>query len=102
MHARTGVARLALASDVPVVPVVHWGTREVYDGYQQAVPPAAAQADRRALRRAGRPHRLPRAGRSTPALLREVTDVIMGRVRDLLAEVRDEPAPSEFFRGAGA
>ena len=32
------------------------------------------------------------------ALLREVTDLIMGRVRDLLAEVRDEPAPQEFYR----
>ena len=32
------------------------------------------------------------------ALLREVTDLIMSRVRDLLAEVRDEPAPQEFYR----
>ena len=33
MRSRTGVARMALASDVPVVPMVHWGTREVYDHY---------------------------------------------------------------------
>jgi len=32
------------------------------------------------------------------AVLREVTALIMGRVRDLLAEVREEPAPQEFYR----
>ena len=31
-------------------------------------------------------------------VLREVTDLIMGRVRDLLAEVRGEAAPQEFYR----
>jgi ribosomal protein S18 acetylase RimI-like enzyme len=31
-------------------------------------------------------------------LLREVTDLLMGRVRDLLAEVRGEPAPEGFYR----
>jgi 1-acyl-sn-glycerol-3-phosphate acyltransferase len=34
----------------------------------------------------------------TADLLREVTDVIMGAVRDLLAEVRGESPPPEFFR----
>jgi len=34
----------------------------------------------------------------TADLLREVTDVIMGAVRDQLAEVRGETAPAEFFR----
>ena len=34
MHSRTGVARLALTSDVPVVPMVHWGTHERLDGYR--------------------------------------------------------------------
>ena len=32
------------------------------------------------------------------ALLREVTDLVMSRVRDLLAEVRGEPAPERFYR----
>jgi len=32
------------------------------------------------------------------ALLREVTDFLMTGVRDLLAEVRQEPAPADFYR----
>jgi 1-acyl-sn-glycerol-3-phosphate acyltransferase len=36
------------------------------------------------------------------ALLREVTDLVMGRVRGLLAEVRAEPAPAGFFRRSEA
>ena len=43
MQARTGVARLALTTDVAVLPVAQWGPQRVYDGYQQEVPPAAAQ-----------------------------------------------------------
>jgi 1-acyl-sn-glycerol-3-phosphate acyltransferase len=29
MGARTGVARLALATGVPVIPVAHWGTQDI-------------------------------------------------------------------------
>src|ERR1700742_4661228 len=29
MAARTGVARLALATGVPVIPVAHWGTQDI-------------------------------------------------------------------------
>lgn len=97
MHSRTGVARLALSSDVPVLPVVHWGTRDVFDGYQKRFRPlprkpivvrSGAPVDLSAYR--GRPIDAP--------LLREVTDVIMGEVRALLAEVRGAVAPVEFYR----
>ena len=101
MRARTGVARLALASDVPVVPAVHWGTREVYDGYHRRFRPLPRKA---ITVRCGPPVDLT-AYRNRPvdaALLREVTDVIMTTLRDLLAEVRGERAPAEFFRRGGA
>jgi len=39
MAPRTGVARLALASDVPVIPAARWGTREIYDGYSKKFRP---------------------------------------------------------------
>jgi hypothetical protein len=43
-----------------------------------------------------------RAGRAlTPDLLREVTDLIMSRVRDQLAELRNEPAPTRFHPRPG-
>ena len=40
--------------------------------------------------------RLPGRVRATADLLREVTELIMTRVRDQLAELRGEPAPAGF------
>ena len=100
MHPRTGVARLALGSDAPVVPMVHWGTQQVLDGYRRRYRPLPRTT---VTVRIGPPLDLS-AHRGRPvdaALLREVTDLIMGRVRELLAEVRGEPAPAAFYRQAG-
>lgn len=96
MQARTGVARLALATDVPVIPVAQWGAQHALDVARRRVRPfprheswavAGPPVDLSAYR--GQP--------VTPDLLREVTDLIMGRVRDQLAGLRAEPAPAEFF-----
>jgi 1-acyl-sn-glycerol-3-phosphate acyltransferase len=100
MHPRTGVARLALGSDAPVVPMVHWGTQQVLDGYRKRYRPLPRTT---VTVRIGPPLDLS-AHRGRPvdaALLREVTDLIMGRVREMLAEVRGEPAPAGFYRQAG-
>jgi 1-acyl-sn-glycerol-3-phosphate acyltransferase len=97
MHARTGVARLALGADAPVVPMVHWGTHDVLDGYRKRYRPVPRTT---VTVRCGPPVDLS-AYRGRPidaALLREVTDLIMSRVRGLLADVRAEPAPHEFYR----
>jgi 1-acyl-sn-glycerol-3-phosphate acyltransferase len=101
MHSRTGVARLALSADVPVLPVVHWGTREVLDGYNKKFRPLPRKP---IVVRCGPPVDLSAfRGRPIDAqLLREVTDFLMARVRDLLAEVREEKAPAEFFRRGAA
>ncbi|MGQ0576776.1 MAG: lysophospholipid acyltransferase family protein [Pseudonocardia sp.] len=101
MHSRTGVARLALTTDVPVVPMVHWGTREVLDGYNKRFRPLPRTT---VTVRCGPPVDISAyRGRAVDAaLLREVTDLLMARVRELLAQVRDEPAPAEFFRRGAA
>lgn len=99
MRSRTGVARIALASDVPVVPMVHWGTSRVLDVYTKKFRPLPRGE---IVVRCGEPVDLS-AHRGRPvdaAVLREVTDLLMTRVRDLLAEVRREPAPAEFYRRA--
>lgn len=97
MVGRTGVARLALSADVPVVPVAQWGPQRSVDFYRkrfallprkEAYAVAGPPLDLSAYR--GRP--------MTAELLREVTDVIMGAIRDQLAEVRDELPPMEFWR----
>lgn len=101
MLGRTGVARIALDADVPVVPVAQWGAQHVVDVYRRRYRPFARPA---AVCLAGPPVDLSAyRGRPQDAeLLREVTDVILGAVRDQLAVVRGEPAPVEFWRSPPA
>jgi 1-acyl-sn-glycerol-3-phosphate acyltransferase len=97
MHSRTGVARLALSSDVPVLPMVHWGTLDVYDHYGKQFRPLPRKE---IVVSCGEPIDLS-AYRDRPidaTLLREVTDFLMVQVRELLAEVRQQPAPGTFYR----
>ena len=96
MKSRTGAARLALLSGAPVVPVAQWGPQRVL------------------AYKARKPHLLPRTRISvlagppvdlsafvgkpvTAQLLRDATTTIMRAVAGLLEELRNEPAPSEFF-----
>jgi 1-acyl-sn-glycerol-3-phosphate acyltransferase len=100
MESRTGAARLALTTDAQVVPVAQWGPQRVHDYHTKKLrlrlrAPAdylvGEPIDLTALRaevRAGRP--------LSAELLKETTDLIMGRVRDQLAELRGEPAPTAF------
>ena len=96
MRGKTGAARIALSSSVPVVPVAQWGAHEILAPYTK------------------RPHLLPRktismtAGRPvdledlraqplTPDVLAAATDRIMDDVTRLLEEIRGERAPAERF-----
>jgi 1-acyl-sn-glycerol-3-phosphate acyltransferase len=100
MQARTGVARLALTTDAVVVPVAQWGPQRVHDYHAKKLrlrlrapadylvgEPVDLSAQRAELR-AGEP--------LSAELLRETTDLIMTRVRDQLAELRDETPPLRF------
>lgn len=98
MRPRPGAGALALAGDFPVIPVAHWGTNQVYDSY----------APGRKL------HLFPRKDihivfgdpvdltelRSRPVDARSTRDaslLIMTAVRDMVAEVRGQTPPVEFF-----
>ena len=100
MQPSTGAARLALITDAVVVPVAQWGPQEVHDYHRKKLrlrfraradyfvgEPIDLDAQRRELR-SGRP--------LTAELLRETSDLMMTRVRDQLAELRNEPAPLTF------
>jgi 1-acyl-sn-glycerol-3-phosphate acyltransferase len=94
MMARNGVARLALATDAPIVPVAQWGA-------QARLGPGPRVHPRRVYSvlvgspidvtqyRTGRP--------PTAAVLQTLTSTVMGRIRDQLSELRGEPAPARVW-----
>jgi 1-acyl-sn-glycerol-3-phosphate acyltransferase len=98
MKPRPGIGALALSGDFPVIPLAHWGSNQVYESYHE-----------------GRKfHPLPRKDvwtvfgepidltelRSRPVDARSIRDaslLIMTVVRDMVAEIRGETPPVEFF-----
>jgi len=101
MLAKTGVARLVLAADVPVIPLAHWGTQAILRYGSKRIHPFPRK---RVEALAGAPIDLSRfAGvEQTPEVLREITDLLMGRVTELLGEIRGETPPAEFYEAKPA
>lgn len=94
MHARTGVARLALLSGAPVVPVAQWGAQEIHDTYRS---PGVHLRPRRTVRfRVGPPVDLsPWAGQELTAdVLRAATEAVMDALTAELEALRGERAPA--------
>lgn len=100
MVGKTGVARLALGSDVPVIPVAHWGAHRIL-GYRSKRPNLVGRKLVQAI--AGPPIDLSgyRGIEPTNEVLREVTDLLMSRVKELLGELRGETPPVGFFSPRG-
>ncbi len=101
MHSKTGVARLALATGAPVVPVAHWGAQDVlaYGSFRPHLIP------RRTVHViAGPPVDLAEfAGLplDTPTL-RAATDKIMTEVSALVGKLRGEDPPAQPYHPAVA
>jgi 1-acyl-sn-glycerol-3-phosphate acyltransferase len=106
MRGKTGAARLALATGAPVIPVVMWGAEKMFDprtkkvGVRPRIPVTVM---------AGPPVDLSRWAGAAPtkATLDQMTDEIMHRLRDLLAEIRGATppplwSPATARRGASA
>lgn len=95
MRARTGVARLALTTGAPVIPLAQWGTHRLHDrkdGVHLLRRPLVAT-------RIGAPVDLARFGGQpqTATVLREATDAIMAQIRELLGELRGERPPARVW-----
>lgn len=97
MAAKTGAARLAmLAPDVPVIPIAQWGVQDSVDLYQKKIKLIPRP---RHVLSVGEPIDLSAFQGREPNVraLREVTEVIMQRLREDVAELRGLPAPSGPF-----
>ncbi|KAA5832634.1 lysophospholipid acyltransferase family protein [Saccharopolyspora hirsuta] len=99
MTPKVGVARLALAHDIPVIPAARWGTKEIYNHYTKRFRPFPRKTVKFAF---GEPLDLSayRGMEHDGQALREVTHLAMRRVRDMLGEIRDEQPPTEFYSSA--
>ncbi|HEY0808477.1 MAG TPA: lysophospholipid acyltransferase family protein [Pseudonocardiaceae bacterium] len=97
MYARTGVARLALDNDVPVLPVARWGTRAILDGYHRTFRPFPRHD---VVTVVGEPVDLSKyRGREVGQKdMREVTDLLMGEITSLVAQIRGETPPVAVFK----
>lgn len=96
MAAHTGVARIALESKTSVIPIAQWGATKIWPRgtkLPKPIPRLVTQV------RAGKPvdltdlYELP----MDSAVLREATDRIMWAITKMVAEMRGEEAPKEFF-----
>jgi 1-acyl-sn-glycerol-3-phosphate acyltransferase len=96
MTGKTGAARIALSSDVPVIPLAQWGAQHILAPY--AKRPRLLPRKTISMR-AGTPVPLDDLRRQpmTPEVLREATNRIMDEVTRLLEEIRGEQAPAVRF-----
>jgi 1-acyl-sn-glycerol-3-phosphate acyltransferase len=96
MTGKTGAARIALSSDVPVIPVAQWGAHEILAPYTKRPRLLPRKTISMA---AGPPVGLDdlREKPLTPEVLREATDRIMDDITRLLEGIRGERAPAERY-----
>lgn len=101
MVAKTGVARLALESGVPVVPIAHWGAQRILP-YGNHVPKILPRKTVQVV--AGPPVDLSEFEHQplTNAVLRAATDKVMTDIARLLGDLRGLPPPAEFYHPAVA
>ena len=99
MRGKTGAVRLALAGDIPLIPMAHWGV--------QAVLPRYGKLKLWPLRRPvkvvfGDPVDLQqfRTNQAQPAALVNATDIVMADIAQLLARLRGERAPATRWNPA--
>jgi len=96
MVGKTGAARVALESGVPVIPIAQWGQQHIlypYSRRPKLIPPQKVHL------KVGDPVDLDdlRGQKITPALLHEATERIMAAITSLLEDLRGEQAPAERF-----
>lgn len=96
MVSKTGVARVALLTRAPVIPIAQWGANEVLPPYSKK-PKVLPRKTHHVL--VGPPVDLSAyyGKEPTAELLREVTETIMEAVKQLLSELRGEPAPAGLY-----
>ena len=101
MVSKTGVARLAMETGAPVIPVAHWGAERILP-YGNYLPRLVPRKTVKIV--AGPPVDLSEFADQSPTsqVLRAMTSKIMRDVANLLGELRGETPPAEPYHPAVA
>ncbi|GAA3762738.1 lysophospholipid acyltransferase family protein [Microbacterium kribbense] len=100
MRGKTGAVRLALAGDIPLIPVAQWGAQEIMPRYGKIAlwplrrPVTVVFGDPIDL--AG----FHSDGKPAPATLSRATTVVMDRIAEMLSTLRGIPAPAQRWNPA--
>jgi 1-acyl-sn-glycerol-3-phosphate acyltransferase len=96
MRGKTGAARIALSSGVPVIPIAQWGAQDILWPYSKNPKLFPRKT---ITMKAGDPVDLDdlRGQPITPAVLREATERIMVAITALLEDIRGGTAPAVRF-----
>lgn len=96
MIAKTGCARLALATDTQVIPIAQWGSQQVLPNYTRKI---FLFPRKTIIIRAGAPVDLSKwfGKADDPQALIEATAQIMRAITDLLEEIRGQKRPEVIF-----
>jgi len=96
MKAKTGIARLAIISKVPVIPCAQWGAQEILPAYSKK-PKLFPRTKVTVV--AGKPLDFSKwyGKENDPVALEEATAFVMRAITDLLEDIRGEKAPAEIF-----
>jgi len=92
MRGKTGAVRLALAGDLPLIPMAQWGVQQILPRYGKLRFPRRSHV----IVEFGPAMDLSEyAGSTSPAVLTRATDELMGRISRMLSGIRGLPAPAE-------
>ena len=96
MKAKTGIARLAIITKVPVIPCAQWGAQEILPAYGKK-PKLFPRTKVTVV--AGKPLDFSKwyGMEEDPIALEEATAYVMQAITILLEEIRGEKAPAEIF-----
>jgi 1-acyl-sn-glycerol-3-phosphate acyltransferase len=96
MVAKTGLARLAVMTKAPVIPVAQWGAQEVLPAYSKKIklfPRTKLQV------KAGAPLDFSKwyGKEGDPEAMAEATEYAMAAITSILEELRGEKRPTDIF-----
>jgi 1-acyl-sn-glycerol-3-phosphate acyltransferase len=96
MKAKTGIARLAILTQVPVIPCAQWGAQKILPAYSKKVKLFPRT---KVIVVAGKPLDFSKwyGKAEDPVALEEATAFVMSAITRLLEDLRNEKAPTEIF-----